>query len=175
MSLSLTRAPFSVYSDSPDLNSRRPITTSSNSVGSQSDALSKVSKTSAMLCRERTSDPAKITSSALRIRRLVGACSPSAHRIASDRLLLPDPLGPTIAVIPGGSSTAVRRGNVLKPCSSIRLRCSRLSLQLWQGCQCSPGCRLLGPLFTRTFARCKHCIASNDRNSECLRMIRTLF
>ena len=41
--------------------------------------------------------------------------SPSAQRMASTRLLLPLPLGPTIAVIPGSSPTSLRLANVLNP------------------------------------------------------------
>ena len=42
-------------------------------------------------------------------------CSPSAQRSASARLLLPEPLGPTTALIPPPNSTSVRSANDLKP------------------------------------------------------------
>src|ERR1700686_4410274 len=41
--------------------------------------------------------------------------SPSAQRMASTRLLLPLPLGPTMAVMPGSSSTSLCFANVLNP------------------------------------------------------------
>src|ERR1700686_451563 len=46
--------------------------------------------------------------------------SPRAQRTASTRLLLPLPLGPTIAVIPGSKSTSLRAANVLNPDRVIR-------------------------------------------------------
>ena len=57
-----------------------------------------------------------MTSSDLRDRS-ARPCSPSAQRSASARLLLPDPLGPTTALIPPPNSTFVRSANDLKPCS----------------------------------------------------------
>ena len=72
--------------------------------------------TSAMPTAERRSEPAKMTSSDLRDRR-ARPCSPSAQRRASARLLLPEPFGPTTALIPGPSSTTVRSANDLNPCS----------------------------------------------------------
>ena len=44
-------------------------------------------------------------------------CSPSAQRRASARLLLPDPFGPTTALMPGPNSTFVRSAKDLKPWS----------------------------------------------------------
>src|SRR6476646_5835582 len=63
---------------------------------------------------DRLSDPAKITSSLFRLRS-ARPCSPSAQRSASARLLLPEPLGPTTALIPPPNSTRVRSANDLKP------------------------------------------------------------
>ena len=60
-----------------------------------------------------------MTSSA-RARRSARPCSPSAQRSASARLLLPDPLGPTTALIPGPNSTRVRSANDLKPAAGAR-------------------------------------------------------
>ena len=74
------------------------------------------SVTSAIPCAARFSDPAQMTSSALR-ERSARPCSPSAQRSASARLLLPDPLGPTTALIPRPNSIVVRSANDLKPCS----------------------------------------------------------
>ena len=78
--------------------------------------MSRTSVTSAMPCAARFSEPAQMTSSALR-ERSARPCSPSAQRSASARLLLPDPLGPTTALIPGPNSTFVRSANDLKPWS----------------------------------------------------------
>ena len=57
-----------------------------------------------------------MTSSDLRDRR-ARPCSPSAQRSASARLLLPEPFGPTTALIPAPNSTLVRSANDLKPWS----------------------------------------------------------
>ena len=50
-----------------------------------------------------------------RAQRLRDCCSPSTQRIASTRFDLPDPFGPTIAVMPWPNSSAVGSANVLKP------------------------------------------------------------
>ncbi len=42
-------------------------------------------------------------------------CSPSAQRTASEMLLLPHPLGPTIPVMPGRTLTTAFSPNDLKP------------------------------------------------------------
>src|SRR5262249_37493707 len=42
-------------------------------------------------------------------------CSPITQRMASDTLVLPQPLGPTTPVIPSPKCTAVRSTNDLKP------------------------------------------------------------
>src|SRR5450631_2496006 len=46
--------------------------------------------------------------------------SPSAQRMAATRLLLPLPLGPTMAVMPGSSSTSLCFANVLNPVITTR-------------------------------------------------------
>ena len=81
------------YSFSPLRNSRRPSSRTWKSTGSSPSPLSRTRVTSAMPCAERFSDPAQITSSALR-ERSARPCSPSAQRSASARLDLPEPLGP---------------------------------------------------------------------------------
>src|SRR5208282_720265 len=63
-----------------------------------------------------------IRSSMLLPRRRVGACSPSTHRIASTTLDLPQPLGPTTAVIPGAKLIVVESRKDLKPSNSRLLR-----------------------------------------------------
>ncbi len=52
-------------------------------------------------------------------------CSPSVQRRASARLLLPEPFGPTTALIPGANSTTVRSANNLKPCRRSATRRAR--------------------------------------------------
>jgi hypothetical protein len=42
-------------------------------------------------------------------------CSPSTQEMASERLLLPQPLGPTMAVIPSGKSRATGSTKDLNP------------------------------------------------------------
>src|SRR5436190_692424 len=49
-------------------------------------------------------------------------CSPRAQRTASPTLLFPQPLGPTIAVIPGSTFTTVFSPNDLKPWSAMDSR-----------------------------------------------------
>src|SRR5208282_264381 len=61
-------------------------------------------------------------SSMLLPRSRVGACSPSTHRIASTTFDLPQPLGPTTAVIPGAKPIVVESRNDLKPSNSRLLR-----------------------------------------------------
>ena len=100
----------------PERYSRRPSSRTPYSTGSRPSALSRTSVTSAMPRAARRSDPAKITSSLLRLRS-ARPCSPRAQRRASARLLLPEPLGPTTALIPGPNSTIVRSAKDLKPWS----------------------------------------------------------
>ena len=56
--------------------------------------------TAPRLRARRATVPWKIASSILAPRMAVGRCSPSTQRMASPMLDLPQPLGPTIAVIP---------------------------------------------------------------------------
>jgi len=69
--------------------------------------LSNVRATSAMPDRARLSPPAKIISEVDLARSMLMLRSPSAQRMASAMLLLPVPLGPTIAVMPCGNSNSV--------------------------------------------------------------------
>ena len=48
-------------------------------------------------------------------RRLLALCSPSTQVIASTTLLLPQPLGPTMAVTPSSKPSSARSGKLLKP------------------------------------------------------------
>src|SRR5215469_13173005 len=63
-----------------------------------------------------------MTSSLFLPRRVRMLCSPSTQRSPSATLDLPEPFGPTMAVMPGLNSSTVRGAKLLKPCSSIRLR-----------------------------------------------------
>ena len=54
-------------------------------------------------------------------RRLLALCSPRIQRTASTMLLLPEPLGPTMAVMPSPKSKTVLSAKLLKPTSSRRL------------------------------------------------------
>jgi hypothetical protein len=56
----------------------------------------------------RASLPLKITSSILSPRRLLALCSPITQVMASATLLLPHPLGPTIAVTPLSKASSER-------------------------------------------------------------------
>ena len=77
--------------------------------------LSITSLTSAMPRAGRAGDPAKITSAIWPPRSARGPCSPSTQLIASTRLDLPEPLGPTITETPGVNSRTVLSANDLKP------------------------------------------------------------
>src|SRR5664279_4505494 len=68
--------------------------------------------------------PAKMTSSILPPRRLLAPCSPITHARASTTLDLPDPLGPTTAVMPGSKRSVVDEANDLKPRRVRLLRCT---------------------------------------------------
>ena len=62
--------------------------------------------------------PLKITSDMLAPRRVFALCSPSTQRTASPMLLLPDPFGPTMPVMPSSKTISVRWAKDLKPYSS---------------------------------------------------------
>src|SRR6185437_2631826 len=66
--------------------------------------------------------PAKMTSSSRCERRLRVLCSPKTQRIASTRFDLPEPLGPTTAVMPDSNSTVVGSAKVLNPNRRSALR-----------------------------------------------------
>src|SRR5437870_3103567 len=73
--------------------------------------------------------------------------SPSPQRSASTRLLLPLPLGPTIAVMPRSNSTSLRDANVLKP-ETTMLRSLIRSVSLLphgRGPRRTGGCRRATP------------------------------
>src|SRR5262249_38809287 len=100
---------------------RRVICTSSASVARACRVLSNVMVTSAMPRLRRDDEPLKITSVISPPRRLRALCSPSTQRTASTMLLLPEPLGPTMPVLPAAKSNVVLSAKDLKPVSSSRL------------------------------------------------------
>src|SRR5919202_984989 len=77
--------------------------------------------TSAMPKLRRVVDPLKMTSAISPPRKLLALCSPRIQRTASTMLLFPDPLGPTIAVMPSPKENSVLSAKLLKPASSRRL------------------------------------------------------
>ena len=103
---------------------RRVIDTSVYAMGSAPSVLSMVSVTSARPRAGRPAVPAKMTSSILPPRRLLAPCSPRTQAMASTTLDLPDPLGPTTAVIPGSSRSVVADAKDLKPLSVRLERCT---------------------------------------------------
>src|SRR5699024_7562235 len=71
--------------------------------------------TSARPSGGRPAVPAKMTSSILPPRRVLAPCSPITHAMASTTLDLPEPLGPTMQVMPGSSFIDVAEAKDLKP------------------------------------------------------------
>src|SRR5687767_1020891 len=96
--------------------------TSVNSTGSQPVVLSKTIWAEAMLPRGRCSDPLKIISSVFLPRSKVYDCSPRTQRRESATFDFPEPLGPTMAVIPPANSNVVLDAKVLYPCNSSDFR-----------------------------------------------------
>src|SRR6476646_244830 len=107
--------PLMAYSDPPERNMVRLIVTSAYSIGSAPSLLSMVSRTSARPSGGRPAVPAKMTSSILPPRRLLAPCSPITQARASTTLDLPEPLGPTMQVMPGSSWSVVDEAKDLKP------------------------------------------------------------
>ena len=70
----------------------------------------------------RVPDPAKIMSSSFFARRRRPDCSPSTQRNASAMFDFPEPLGPTMAVMPCPNSNVVRTAKLLNPWRSSRFR-----------------------------------------------------
>src|SRR3972149_3260382 len=106
---------------------RREISISSaslNGAGALRRALSSSSVTSAMLREGRVAVPEKITSSISPPRICLGEVSPIAQRSASTRLDLPQPLGPTMPVVPGSIHNSVGSTKDLKPETRSFLNCT---------------------------------------------------
>src|SRR6476469_4485233 len=93
-------------------------------MGSALSLLSMVRVTSARPSGGRPAVPAKMTSSILPPRSALAPCSPSTQAIASTTFDLPDPFGPTTAVIPGSSRSVVDDANDLKPFIVRDFRCT---------------------------------------------------
>src|SRR6476619_7602191 len=120
--------PLMAYSEPPLRNMVRLIVTSEYSIGSAPSALSIVSSTSARPSGGRPDVPAKMTSSILPPRSDLAPCSPITQASASTTLDLPDPLGPTMQVMPGSSRNVVEEAKDLKPRSVRLLRYNALLL-----------------------------------------------
>src|SRR3954454_9559473 len=103
------------YSDPPLRNIVRLIVTSAYSIGSAPSALSMVSSTSARPSRGRPDVPAKMTSSIFPPRRDLALYSPITQASASTTLDFPEPLGPTMQVMPGSSCSVVDDAKDLNP------------------------------------------------------------
>lgn len=114
------RRPLSQYSLSPERYSRREIDNPCHGPKLPAWSFSSASETSA----RPTARPGEawITSSDRWARSSRALCSPKAQRIASTRLLLPLPLAPTNAAIPGPNSIRTCRAKLLKPLMSSVLR-----------------------------------------------------
>src|ERR1700736_6532001 len=74
-----------------------------------------------------------MTSSMVRPRMSFAWVSPSTHLKASTMLLLPDPLGPTMATMPPSNRISVRRAKVLKPLRVMARKCTAWAAgyQMW--------------------------------------------
>ena len=116
------------YSEPPLRNIVRLIVTSAYSIGRAPSVLSMVSCTSARPSGGRPEVPAKMTSSILPPRSDLAPCSPITQASASTTLDLPEPLGPTMQVIPGSSCSVVDEAKDLKPLSVRLLRYNVFSL-----------------------------------------------
>ena len=86
-----------------------------------------VRATSARPRAPRLPVPAKMTSCILPPRSDFGPCSPSTQAMASTTLDLPEPLGPTMTVIPGSKSRVVFSANDLNPRRVSDFRNTRLA------------------------------------------------
>src|SRR3954464_7865259 len=91
-------------------------------MGSAPSVLSIVRMTSARPSGARPAVPAKMTSSIFPPRRLLAPCSPITQARASTTVDLPEPLGPTMQVMPGSSCSVVDEAKDLNP---LRVRLFR--------------------------------------------------
>src|SRR2546421_945903 len=93
----------------------RAISISDAGTGMRPAELSMTMLTSAIPSAWREGLPAKITSAIWAPRRARGPCSPRTQATASAMFDLPDPLGPTITLMPGVNSSVVLSAKDLKP------------------------------------------------------------
>ena len=98
--------PLSRYWLSPPRKTRRPMVIRPSSAPGKERSVRRVSMHSAIPSGLRLSEPLKMTSSMVPPRSVLALCSPSTQVIASERLLLPQPLGPTMAVMPPAKRTS---------------------------------------------------------------------
>src|SRR4051812_11172706 len=84
-----------------------------------------VSDTSARPSGGRPDVPAKMTSSIFPPRNDFAPCSPNTHAMASTTFDLPEPFGPTTAVMPGSKRKVVADAKDLKPLRVRLFRCTR--------------------------------------------------
>ena len=91
-------------------------------MGSVWSELSSTRVTSATPTAPRAEEPEKMTSSMAWPRSIFALCSPRTHRMESDTLDLPEPLGPTTTVRPGSKTIWVLSAKDLKPLSVSDLR-----------------------------------------------------
>src|SRR3982751_2842160 len=96
-------------------------------MGRAPSALSMVTRTSERPRGGLPDVPAKMTSSILPPRSDLAPCSPITHARASTTLDLPEPLGPTMQVIPGSSWSVVAEAKDLNP---FRVRLFRYNVGL---------------------------------------------
>ena len=110
-----TTWPLMRYSDSPLRKIVRETSISDIGTGILPSPLSMTSLTSAIPSAGLLGVPAKMTSAMLPPRNARAPCSPSTQLIASTRLDLPDPLGPTMTETPGMNSKTVLSAKLLNP------------------------------------------------------------
>src|SRR6056297_1149105 len=117
--------PFRKYSDCPSLETRRRTEISlkrTNSPGADPSLLSNTSSMEACPTGFLALEPLKMTSVMDSPRRYLAELSPITHRTASIILDLPQPLGPTTAVMLEGNGTVVGSTKDLKPDSLMDFR-----------------------------------------------------
>src|SRR5947209_13697556 len=125
--------PLSRYWLSPPRNTRRPTVMRPSSAPGRSRSVRRVRRHSAIPSGLRLSEPLKMTSSMVPPRSDLALCSPSTQVMASERLLLPQPLGPTMAVTPPAKWTSTGSTKDLKPEISRRSTFSMGSLRRDRG------------------------------------------
>ena len=118
-SLARTSRPSILYAE-PAPRSIRRMTSLSQPPSSVASRSTRIDTSAKSRCG-RVAVPAKMTSSMPPPRRLLGLDSPIAQRIASRRLDLPQPFGPTTPVRPGSILSSAASTKLLNPLSLSRL------------------------------------------------------